>query len=278
MTTASLEPAVARRFLLDQLSDDERAALEEAILEDDAAVERMAAAEDDLIEDYLGNRLTVSDRARFEESYLSVPQHRTRVDTIRMLTARARADAAARPAPSTTAPAGPGRRTGLAPWLALAASLAVIGAAVTMYRPAKESPERVDTASTTVAEAPPTAATASVPRVFALALAPVGVRGTSAASGVAIPGDAEVIRVRLDADGDARTLAPTTAIVRTVDGADVWRGAVREVTGQTPDALAEVEIPARALGPNDYVLVLRGLDRGDVEREWLHYALRIRER
>ena len=70
------ETARARRYLLGEASEEECASLEQEYFERQEALERIEAAEDDLIEDYLAGQLTAADRDRFERGYLSSPQHR----------------------------------------------------------------------------------------------------------------------------------------------------------------------------------------------------------
>jgi hypothetical protein len=93
--------ARARRYLLGDLTEDERVAIEQEFFGDAAAVDRIEAAEDDLIEAYLANRLDAGTRQRFEDSYLAAPHHRTRVETMRHLLAQAEAQAAASPTGAT---------------------------------------------------------------------------------------------------------------------------------------------------------------------------------
>ena len=123
MTTVA-ETERARRYLLGQATDDESAALEQQYFESQDALDRIAAAEDDLIEDYLANQLDRADRERFERSYLATPEHRIRVETIRRLTARASQS------PSTRRESAPATRPGYfarhSTWLALAASVIVL--------------------------------------------------------------------------------------------------------------------------------------------------------
>ena len=66
-----LDAAQARRYLLGQATEAERSALELEYFHSDEAVDRMAAAEDDLIEDYLSDRLDPVERGLFERDYLA---------------------------------------------------------------------------------------------------------------------------------------------------------------------------------------------------------------
>ena len=76
---------LAVRFLLGQLSEPERSALEERFFKDDAVFEDLEIAEEELIERYLDNRLEAADRASFEQVITTVPRLRERVAFARML-------------------------------------------------------------------------------------------------------------------------------------------------------------------------------------------------
>ena len=59
------EAARARRYLLRDASEEESLAIEREYFEDERGQEAIAAAEDDLIEDYLDDALAADERARF---------------------------------------------------------------------------------------------------------------------------------------------------------------------------------------------------------------------
>jgi len=61
-----IEPEVCARYLLADLSDDERAFVEAWLLEDDELFEVIVAAEHDLIDEYLDGVLTAEGLERFE--------------------------------------------------------------------------------------------------------------------------------------------------------------------------------------------------------------------
>ena len=68
-----------RRYVLGALTEDERAAIEHEYFERADVLDRVCGAEDDLIDDYLSNRLAAEEHERFERHYLATPRHRTRV-------------------------------------------------------------------------------------------------------------------------------------------------------------------------------------------------------
>ena len=64
------------RYLLDDLTDEERREIEERYFKDDEYFDLLCAVEDDLIAAYLDERLLDRDRRRFEELYGSGSQRR----------------------------------------------------------------------------------------------------------------------------------------------------------------------------------------------------------
>ena len=74
MKTETQKDEMMRRYLLDEMSDNERQSIEENFLEDDDFFEEIAAFEDELFYEYKQNRLTKNQRFVFEEKFLKSPQ------------------------------------------------------------------------------------------------------------------------------------------------------------------------------------------------------------
>lgn len=70
MEVKTLKDEMLRRYLLDNLSDEEREGVEEQFFEDDAFFDEMVALEDELYYDYQQNRLTAHERTVFEKKFL----------------------------------------------------------------------------------------------------------------------------------------------------------------------------------------------------------------
>jgi hypothetical protein len=70
-----------RDYLLRRLPEPRRALLEEQYFRDDAVLERVEEAEDELVSAYVLGRLAPSERASFEASLLDSPYYRDRVET-----------------------------------------------------------------------------------------------------------------------------------------------------------------------------------------------------
>jgi hypothetical protein len=267
----SPDPHATRRYLLGQADEEEAERLEREYLGSQEAADRLADAEQDLIEDYLDGRLAAPDREQLERHYLASPAHRTRVELARHLR---RAAAAAR-----TEAHGASVRTGSLPYgrLALAAGLLLaIGAAwFSTNRPAIAPPVN-QPAVTTREPAPsvPESAPVPAPRMFAMSLSPAGTRSAGESPSLRVPGGTDVILLRLEGEGGREAVVASRVVVRLVSGEEIWQGPAIADADLPPGVLAHAEIPAERLSPDDYVVVLFATDEG-AERERYRYFLRV---
>jgi hypothetical protein len=189
------ESALARRYLLGDASEAECSAIEAEYFQREEALDRMSAAEDDLIEDYLSDRLDADDRRRFARAYLSVPHRRRRVDTIRQLIAVA----STRTAEAAASKSSPRRALSAPQWVGVAAALALAAtaslwfltpagterAAVIGDQPATNSPAA--TSSPTSAQPnQPTSSLPAQPQILAVSISPVTVRSSTASPNVVV--------------------------------------------------------------------------------------------
>ena len=65
---------IVRRYLLDQLSDEERNSLEEKFLENDELFDEISAIEDELYYDYKQGKLSAQEKIAFEKKFLATLQ------------------------------------------------------------------------------------------------------------------------------------------------------------------------------------------------------------
>ncbi len=99
------------RYLLGELSDSERAALEEKYFTHPQVFEEMVKAENELVDDYACGRLSPHLRERFEQYYLAHPERRERANFAQALVTKLEQVESAHPAVETGIK--------LAPWLRL---------------------------------------------------------------------------------------------------------------------------------------------------------------
>lgn len=285
------ETARARRYLLGNASEEERSAIELEYFNSEEAVDRIAAAEDELIEDYLSNRLGPAERGRFERDYLPIAHRQRRVETIRRLMAGGARPGLPRTAASSTAvgPVHPTSRNRRLQWLAAAAALFLV-AAGTLWVLAPSRSERAAVAANppTAPKSPdsapvPEATTPSRslpepprPQVFAVSISPATVRSAAASPSVVIPAGTDLIALNLEGDADGRKLSPARGAVRTVAGDEIWQGPATAGGDLPRGVVARLDVPAAQLVADDYVITLFGIDGRGVEQEWSRYFVRVR--
>ena len=272
---ATAESARARRYLLGAVTEDERATIEQDYFEDEDALDRVAAAEDELIEDYLADRLSPNNRRRFEQGYLAAPGHCARVETVRRLIARGAGQPAHQPIPAER----PRLRSSVSlTWLAAAASVVLVASAALWLWTSLNRPKPFEVAAQPARPSAPTgrqrSAPASSPRVFALTISPVGVRGAASDRAVVIPQGTERVTIRLGRDVDTMAMIDARASIRVVGAEEVWQGLLTPATGS--DAIGGLELAAAQLRAEDYVVAVHGTTR-DGRQQSVRYFLRIRE-
>lgn len=77
--------AEARRFLLGEMSEDDRGAFEERFVADEELFERMCVVEDELIESYVGGTMNAAEKEKFERAFLTTSRRRERVEFTRAM-------------------------------------------------------------------------------------------------------------------------------------------------------------------------------------------------
>jgi len=79
MTHEKVEERQIGQYLLGQLGDSEQQQLEERLMTQDDLFEQLQVLEDELIDEYLKNTLSVQDREDFEKHFLSAPERRKKL-------------------------------------------------------------------------------------------------------------------------------------------------------------------------------------------------------
>lgn len=264
--------STARRYLLGQSGEDECAAIENEYFANEAVVDRIAAVEEDLVEDYLAGRLQADDRRQFESYYLASPQHQARVETIRRLSALSEDDRF-RTVTGVESPAG----TRSLRYLALAAGILIAAGALWTIIPHRPP------AATSVATQPAPAPAPALPvpaarQIFAVSLSPIAVRSASDSQNVVVPAGTDVVALQLEGGANPATATNARAVIQTVAGDEVWRGLASSSTDLPAGTIARFEVPASRLGIDDYIVILFDTDAAGTERERNRYVLRARSR
>jgi len=246
----------ARRYLLGQATEEESSLVEREAFGDERALDRIAAAEDALIEDYVAGMLSADERERFERHYLASPEHRVRVAIIRRLSG------------SASSP-WDGSTTFLA--VAAALLLAVGGGLWFAVQRPRTIPETASPAVAERREAPPPA-----PRVFAASLPAITVRGASDSLPVVVPHDVDMLGLQLQIAAHPEVKATARAVIETVTGTEVWEGPLSVTMAPNGAAVGRVDVPLARLRADDYVVVWLEIDAHGATRERGRYVLRLR--
>ena len=242
-----------RRYLLRQLPDAEAEAIEAAYFADGTLAARIEDLDDDLARAYVDGSLDAAERAAFEQG-LEVPGRAARLAFIAGLRTEK-----LRPAASTVTAAA--RRPSQTAWTALAAAAVVLLAVAGWWLmdPRQQAPPAQQAETPPPGPAGSTAPVTAPDVVVALALPVTATRSGGAAPTVELPGDADVVLLRLGLP--LPPLPDLAAEVRGVDNGREWRGVVTPPAPEAPGAATgEVRVPAAELPAGDYILTLR---RGD---------------
>jgi len=92
MTPYADSPHETRRYLLGTLSEDARQRVEERLLTEEDFLEELTLAEEELIDDYVGERLSDAERTSFEQYFLSNEERRRQLRFARALSRHASAE------------------------------------------------------------------------------------------------------------------------------------------------------------------------------------------
>jgi hypothetical protein len=264
-------------YLLGELPDAEREALERRFLGDDQFRDVMRSVEDDLIDDYVQGELPPARRERFETGFLSVAHRRQKVEFAQALN---RALAERRPA-SVAMPAVERQWSRWAlvlpvvPRPVFAAAAAVAIAAVVWFvasrppgpariaeAPPQERPdERPSPAPPAGSQGPRESKDAATPRAPSIAtftLAPGLLREAARSTTLVLPPAAELVRLELPIEpGDESETY--SAELRGAGDSPVWRSGTVRPTGRAGSQLVRLDLEARLLAPGKYELTLTGM-------------------
>jgi outer membrane biosynthesis protein TonB len=289
-----------RRFLLGEMNEAARAALEERFVADEDLFARLCAVEEELIENYARERLAPADREKFERSFLNTARRREKVAFTRQLLAQMPKPVAA---PVAVAPSWLdillGRKFVWA--TGLAALLLVFGGWWLWQRRAPEPGPQIALAATptpapasrpepTPTPTPAVARTTPAPRPVAT---PVSSPAPTPAVKPPAPALASVTLLpgTLRSNGAARDLqiAPNTAaaqVTLTLETNEyaVYRAELRNANGQiiwrsgklTPRrAKLTTQIPAAKLASGDFLINLYGQNNAQPQEPVADYAFRV---
>ena len=279
-----------RDFLLGKLIGADHSSVEERFLADEDFATELCIVEDELIESYLRQELSTSDRRQFENSYLANPRRRERVLAMKAILAITDPDKTTDPARSDSVwrmLAAPLRSAGsFAPYALAAAALVIMVVGVwLLYRPNRRSEPTIVQSNSASAvpsagsavrplptfnqsQSPAAVATPDLsqrpspaprntgPTVATITLQPRLVRDPTRASRLVITPTIKTVLVQLNLERDEYTTY--RARLTTIDDRTVWQsGPIRSSAGKISSSIV-ISVPATRLTPQDYLIEVSG--------------------
>lgn len=267
MNEPSNDEARIRRFLLEDLDEEERERVEELFLTDSDTRDALLLAEDELIEEYLDGSLQGVDREKFRKVFVATPQLRRKVRIARSLSNLTRAEHSPQPTlvPSPTQDQGSffskmlkyrGRGNLLA-YASAAAMLIVLTVGVFWYAEFRREQNRRLTVERELAALNDPLRRPELPadQVLPLVLSPVSVR--SSGSRIRLPAtDAYLELSLLPEIARAETY---NVLIQRVGLGDEFAVPNLRLEDQPAGKVIRVRIPTRLLNPGLYRLRLHGV-------------------
>jgi hypothetical protein len=262
MREETIADEVLREFLLGGLADDERDRIEDQFLTDVQTRERILAAEQDLIEDYLEDTLTTADREKFVSLYARTPEQRRKLRITKSIKNWAITEAAS---PRAT-PARVSSWDRLRNWLrmrpavipiAVVIMIAIVIGAVWLNRRIEER-NRLSAIEQELAQLNSPSSMREIPaQMTRVTLSPVAPRGSDNAKEITRE-NVQVVELVLPWNKPER-YSKYQVEVRRVDGADSFKIG-NPVTESDGDYAIRVRLSASRLRRGQYQIELSGLD------------------
>jgi len=203
MKEETVTDAMLRDFLLGKLDDEERERIETLFLTESQARERVLAAEQDLIEDYLEDSLTRADRERFLSRYAQTPAQERKLRITKSIKDWAIAQTALTKTSAPTLLSWNGLRR----WLrlrpafvvpvAVATMIAIVVAAVWLNGRMQQRNRRLAIEQKLAQLNSPSSLGEVPPQMVSLDLSPVTVRSAQPQAELKTRGDIRVVELRL---------------------------------------------------------------------------------
>jgi hypothetical protein len=256
---------VLERYLLGEVSEDERVEIEQGYFADDGLFDQLVDVQNDLVDAYAQGTLPAVERKRFEERFLTSSSGVGRVEFARALQRKIAARTARKPEPVSFRQ------------FAIAASVAIIVTAAAMLTfllqrrqelPITDSRPQAQQQQRAVPPAPVQAQTQTAPlrreqapaALVTVLLTAGGTRESEAAPPLVLRPAPQFVQVELVLEDDRYD--SYAAELQDVEGRVLWKEkSLRARTGQSGRTVA-ASVPARLLPPGDYVVVLQGIRGG----------------
>lgn len=245
-------------YLLGELSEEERARIEERCFADDAVFDQLVAVEAELFDEYARGALPPDRRERFQQKFLATPQQRRRLQFSKTLLGY-------RPSwrPFWLSWLRMPRPSVLVPVAAVAVLFLVIAGGWLVFHPTQQ----------VVRQPPPQR---REPVTVAFTLTPGLTREPEEARPLVLPSGTDFVRFQAELERDE--YPAYQASLQTVAGAEVWSQSGLKSQSTVSGRAVVITLPAGLLSNRDYVLALKGQTPAGALHSVADYSFRIDKR
>ena len=252
---------VLERYLLGEVSDDERTEIEEGYFADDGLFDQLVDLQNDLVDAYARGTLPPADRKRFEERFMTTGSGVARTEFARALQQK-------------IGKRTPDKNVSFRKFaIAAAIAIVVVAGAWIEYSVrqrqtppiAKSQPQVRHIAAPPApvqaqAQPAPIQATQAPAALVTVLLTPGGTREGEAAPPLVLRPAPQVVRVELVLDNDRYDAY--AAKLEDVEGRVLWKEQSLRATTAKSGRTVTVSVPAKLLPPGDYIVALQGIREG----------------
>jgi hypothetical protein len=276
MKEERMSNALLREFLLGRVDEAERDRIETQFLTDAQTRDRVLAVEEDLIEEYLEDSLTTSDRASFVSHYLQTPDQRRKLRITKSL----KELATRKTVPQTVAANGSSwarirgwlrSRPLLVPIAAMIIIAVVIVAVLVNRRPGSFEQAAIDAELARLNT--PASLRESQSQMRSVDLSPVAVRDIKPQTEVKLNAGVKIVELRLPWIQKERYSRFHAEVHRVGES----HGITIPELPPDPDnpSLVRLRLPAQILRPGDYQVQLAGINPDGILSPSEEYTLRV---
>jgi hypothetical protein len=260
---------MVRQFLLGDVDDLERRRLESLFISNDGLRERILAAEEDLVEDYLEESLTAADRAKFVAQYGHTPEQRRMLRIARSIKEYAVAEATVTQRGTAAIPKWRSILSSLWPrkpiWvIPIAATLSLVLVVTVVWllglnsRRARENNRRIAIEQELADLNSPSSLRESRPQALSVVLPPVSVRSVEPHPELTPGPDTRIVELRLLLT-QKEQYPSYRAVLRRVGNAEQFTISNLHVENSSGGNAIRVNLPTHLLPPGLYQVLLSGV-------------------
>lgn len=300
-----------RKFLLEDVSDELRDAIEDRFLEDEDFMAELLVVEDELIEDYLRGSISSREKEFFEKAILANPRRRERVVAMKGVIAAANAEAVSI-TPQIVKEKSSSLWSSVFSFLrfenslvrfafAAIALLIVLGALFLVSRRFNENDRIANIAKPTqtphkITETPmPSPALSPTPKIESspqasptpklqssesvlatVILRPTLLRDPNKATKISLESSVKQVRVQLNLEGDE--YKSYVVRITTVEGRSVWQGGPLYAHATKSGKAIVINLQAKILPSDDYIVELSGVSEAGPIESFADYFFSIKRK